>query len=629
MNFRRNLSKKLGLLVGAGLLVFQACERNLSSEATLATFPAIAEVYLDDPVNLTDEFFISFDPASGANPNGFDTDNSVAYAGSASIKIGVPSPTDPDGGYIGGIFLDRGAGRDLSGFDALSFWVKATTTATASFGFGTNFQGDEFPVNIPNVEMATYWKQVIIPIPDPSKLKQERGVFTFSAGSQSTNGAGYTFWMDEIQFVKSGTVAQPRPSIFGGQNLTQETFNGSVIQVTDLGQTWNLANGEDVTVVPSANYFEFTSSNPSVATVDAAGRINVLSAGATTITAKLNGQDAAGSISIVSKGPFVPAPTPTQDPAQVLSIFSDAYTNQPVEYYNGYWAPFQTTLGQNDITINGDNIINYTNLNFVGIQFANPTMNASAMTHFHIDVQAQEALDPGDYLIIRLADIGGDNSFGGGDDSSGEIRLTANDLATGAWRSFDVALSTMGTLTSKANMAQVIFVSDGTISDILVDNIYFYEVPSSPTTGAPVPTDDPADVLSIFSDTYTNVAGTDFNPNWGQATQVSQVSIAGNNTLRYAGLNYQGTQFASALDVSGHTNIHLDYYSATSTNLNFYLISPGPTEVPKPLSVPTTSGWNSIDIPLSDFSPVDMSNVIQFKVDGNGDIYFDNIYFKK
>ena len=41
--------------------------------------------------------------------------------------------------------------------------------------------------------------------------------------------------------------------------------------------------------------------------------------------------------------------------------------------------------------------------------------------------------------------------------------------------------------------------------------------PSGPTTNAPDPTHLPADVISIFSDTYTDVAGTDFNPGWGQS----------------------------------------------------------------------------------------------------------------
>jgi len=59
-----------------------------------------------------------------------------------------------------------------------------------------------------------------------------------------------------------------------------------------------------------------------------------------------------------------------------------------------------------------------------------------------------------------------------------------------------------------------------------------------------------------------------------------------------------------------------------------FLISPGPVETSYTLTVPTT-GWSSLDIPLSEFAPVDMGDVIQLKFEGNGDIYLDNIYFHK
>ena len=118
------------------------------------------------------------------------------------------------------------------------------------------------------------------------------------------------------------------------------------------------------------------------------------------------------------------------------------------------------------------------------------------------------------------------------------------------------------------------------------------------------------------------------NPNWGQATVTSQVSISGNNTLKYAGLNYQGLQLGSPQNVATKNFLHLDFYSANSTSLKVYLISPGPVEKAVTLTVPSIGGWNSIDIPLSSFSPVNLSNVIQLKFDGNGDIYLDNIYFR-
>ena len=149
---------------------------------------------------------------------------------------------------------------------------------------------------------------------------------------------------------------------------------------------------------------------------------------------------------------------------------------------------------------------------------------------------------------------------------------------------------------------------------------------AGPAVAAPTPTIPAADVMSVFSDVYPGVAGTDFNPNWGQATVVTQPLIQGDTTLLYTGLNYQGIQLGSNIDVSGMTYLHVDFWTDNSTALNVFLISPGPVETPFALTVPT-AGWWSVDIPLSAFAPVDLTDVFQFKFDGNGDIYLDNIYF--
>ena len=134
-------------------------------------------------------------------------------------------------------------------------------------------------------------------------------------------------------------------------------------------------------------------------------------------------------------------------------------------------------------------------------------------------------------------------------------------------------------------------------------------------------------MISIYGDAYTNLAGTDF-PFWGQATVVSDVTIEGNTTLKFAGLNFQGIQFASSQDVTDMEFLHMDFWTANSTALSTFLISTGPVEIAYALTVPT-SGWTSVDIPISSFSGVDLADVIQMKFDGNGDIYLDNIYFYK
>lgn len=151
---------------------------------------------------------------------------------------------------------------------------------------------------------------------------------------------------------------------------------------------------------------------------------------------------------------------------------------------------------------------------------------------------------------------------------------------------------------------------------------------AQPTLGAPTPTADGMKVISIFSGAYANAPGTDFNPNWGQSTVVTQSDIAGNKTLKYADLNYQGTQFASGLNVTGMTLLHVDFWTTNSTALSIYVISPGPVEKAYTFTI-TQNEWVSVDIPLSAFTnpTVDLSNVIQFKVEGNGTVYLDNLYF--
>jgi hypothetical protein len=167
------------------------------------------------------------------------------------------------------------------------------------------------------------------------------------------------------------------------------------------------------------------------------------------------------------------------------------------------------------------------------------------------------------------------------------------------------------------------------------DNITFNPsegIADEPSAAAPAPPARAAeDVISVFSNAYTNVAGTDFNPGWGQSTVVSTVEIEGNHTLKYANLNYQGTQFASALDVSGMDKLHVDMWTADATEVNIFCISTGPVETAYSLAV-TPNQWVSYDIPLSAFGDVDMADVIQLKVtgnDGSPTIFLDNIYFYK
>jgi beta-glucanase (GH16 family) len=150
---------------------------------------------------------------------------------------------------------------------------------------------------------------------------------------------------------------------------------------------------------------------------------------------------------------------------------------------------------------------------------------------------------------------------------------------------------------------------------------------TEPQTVAPDPQILAQQVISLFSDSYSDIVNIDYNPDWQQSTQVTQIEIAGNNVLKYAGLNYQGTDFAdNKQDVTTMDNVHLDYWTYNATNLKFFLVSPGPKETPFIIDVQQQS-WQSIVIPLSTFSNVDLTDIFQLKVEGNGTVYLDNIYF--
>ena len=155
-----------------------------------------------------------------------------------------------------------------------------------------------------------------------------------------------------------------------------------------------------------------------------------------------------------------------------------------------------------------------------------------------------------------------------------------------------------------------------------------------PTTSAPKPPIRKAqEVVSLFSERYTNVEGTNFNPNWGQATAFNLFKLGNDEMLQYAHLNYQGIQFAQEIDLSSMEFLHLDVWTSDVTDLKIYLISKstgagGEKFVKKTL---TADKWTSIDIPLSDYIKQGfvITDVHQIKLVGKGTVFIDNLYFYK
>lgn len=154
---------------------------------------------------------------------------------------------------------------------------------------------------------------------------------------------------------------------------------------------------------------------------------------------------------------------------------------------------------------------------------------------------------------------------------------------------------------------------------------------AEPTTAAATPTIESSKAISIFSDAYTNVSGTNFNPGWGQSTAVSTIQIENNATLKYTNLNYQGTEFGSDVNASGMNYLHIDVWTPNETSLKFYLISRLTGEKYIELTPLNLNVWNNYDIPLTGFTTqgLSMADLFQFKIVGAGGntVYIDNMYF--
>lgn len=165
-------------------------------------------------------------------------------------------------------------------------------------------------------------------------------------------------------------------------------------------------------------------------------------------------------------------------------------------------------------------------------------------------------------------------------------------------------------------------------------------VVSKPFTSAPTPPNrQAADVISIYGSKYTNVAGTNYFPDWGQAGQGSswtEFDLNGDKMLNYIKLSYQGIALAdgTTIDVSGMEFIHMDVWTADLQKIETSLISKTNGEKPVVKDL-TANQWTSIDIPISAFTSqgLTVADIFQLKFVGTpwagGSVFIDNIYFYK
>ena len=100
---------------------------------------------------------------------------------------------------------------------------------------------------------------------------------------------------------------------------------------------------------------------------------------------------AAGQDAEAPAAPTTPAPTPTVPPSEVISLFSGAYEDVPVQS----WSTDVEEAAVADAEAGGDAVKHYTDLRVATIDFGGTPVDASGMTHLHIDVWTPEETGEG------------------------------------------------------------------------------------------------------------------------------------------------------------------------------------------------------------------------------------------
>jgi hypothetical protein len=105
--------------------------------------------------------------------------------------------------------------------------------------------------------------------------------------------------------------------------------------------------------------------------------------------------------------------------------------------------------------------------------------------------------------------------------SLGEIKVA--NTVTNAWEELTFDFSSHIGLPEAIGIDQIVVFPDFNLGGRTQDNIIYFDnisfspatVPGSPAEAAPTPTLAEANVISIFSDAYTNIDGVNLNPVWG------------------------------------------------------------------------------------------------------------------
>ncbi|MGK0314384.1 MAG: hypothetical protein ACI86M_000598, partial [Saprospiraceae bacterium] len=180
---------------------------------------------------------------------------------------------------------------------------------------------------------------------------------------------------------------------------------------------------------------------------------------------------------------------------------------------------------------------------------------------------------------------------------------------------------------------------------IIVNGACSVVIPTEPAIAAPVPSCDTTDVISMFSNAYTDVPVDTWLTPWSPAaTVLTDLQVVGDDAKLYENVDFFGIEmFGSPIDASGMTSFHIDVWTPNMTTFRVKLVDfSGPVTEGEIALTPVQLGWNSFVIPMADFANAALVTNSAFTLDnttaisqmilsglpaGGGTLFIDNVYF--
>ena len=439
-----------------------------------------------DPVVFDDDYseIVYYQPFFNTHYTAASIDTLFAYGGNAfdgarSLKFEIAPQNSALGLFTGGV-LTSAEKRDLTDFNALTFYARSNANVSLNTaGFGNDNSGASlYEAGRAAIPLTGNWSFVVVPIPAPSRLRAERGLFTIAEGCEDGHPLGYNVWVDEIRFARLTNIEVVRLAL---NPVTQYSFVGTNVNITVASSIFRI-DGALVPVSHSPNYFDYTSSDPGVALADQ-GTVRAVGTGTASITATMenfldpaNPHTVLGAITVNAfDPPTVAAATPTHPAGDVISLFSDAYDDVLVDTWRADWS--SAVLAEYSIA--GDNTKMYSSLFYVGILFETLPVNTTPMTHVHLDVYAPV----GSNFEVKLA-AAPPPGWSGNEPPQVNVVLdgtTTPAFTSGGWSSLDIPLADFAPVNwtdpSQFDWSSVnqMILATGDARLVLVDNVYFHK----------------------------------------------------------------------------------------------------------------------------------------------------------